>query len=297
MSHKSPINVVQKIWREIKRPFRKLYGKKYRDENQISQKIQVDKDFRECRLHLHSYANLANTIAKDKKVLFVDIGGNEAQSARIANKFFPNCRIISYEPLKSCINILKSYSRDHDNFQFFNVAMSDTKGNVKIYENRLSGLSSMLELDKTYKYFPNIGLDTQIYQIYEVPTTTILDEVSMWDSTVFGWGETKILKIDTQGTELKILMPAKQLLEDGYFDAVVIEVMTKQKYIGQQNWTETMRFFDDCSFEVFSILSVCRDNRDISVSPWSFDYGQDTEFDFVFVHKNRIREYNKFKVD
>ena len=58
------------------------------------ERIQIDSKTNAIRYYVYDYQNIANTIVNDKKVLFIDIGANEAQSARYAYKFFKNVTVV-----------------------------------------------------------------------------------------------------------------------------------------------------------------------------------------------------------
>ena len=100
--------------------------------------------------------------------------------------------------------------------------------------------------------------------------------------------EIKIFKIDTQGTELKILKQGENLFKQGYFDIVFIDVMVVEKYEGQHNYLEILEFLNSCGFIIYNITSNYRELNKNFVDASTNEFGHTTEYDFTLVHKNRL---------
>lgn len=253
-------------------------------------KVKIDDDFTSTKWFVFGYENLADTITKGRKVTFIDIGANEGQSARYAYKFFgEDSTVISYEPLKSCIQYLESVKKIHPKYIYFNKAMNDYKGEIIYNEiggngKGITGLSSLLPLKKDYVYF-NAKMQNVITSQYNISTTTINDECKFWESFD---NNMMILKIDTQGTELKILKPAEEYLASGNIDAIMIEVMTAEKYQGQDNHLEIIKFLEKCGFVIYDIRTIYRERNQRSVGADGWNTGWGNEYDFIFVHRKHI---------
>ena len=229
--------------------------------------------------------NNVKFLTKGQKVLFIDIGANEGQSVKKAYHFFDDVKVISYEPLKSCSEKLNALKEKYSNFEWFNVAMSGSKEKVTIYECAESGLSSALMFDDSYSYHGTTNKDSMINSCL-VQTTTFREEWSVWKK----YGDIRVLKIDTQGTELGILKNGADILASGSIHIIMIEIMTVNKYINQGSYVDLLKFFDENGFVLYTIRPIYREINGKTVDPCGFDVGQDTEYDAIFVHKDFLRK-------
>ena len=250
------------------------------------EKLLIDGDTPTIRYYVYDYENLANTLVKDKKTLFIDIGANEGQSVKSAYHFFNNVKVISYEPLKSCLHFLNDCKKKHHNYEYKNVAISNEVGEIEIKENKVSGLSSILDINKQYlPYSENHSND--IINVTKVNTTTIIEEAKSWNLNSY---DLKILKLDTQGTELSILKAATDFLKVGNIDVVMIEIITCNKYEGQGYYMDTLKFMNECGFEIFNIKPGFRTKDNKAVAPEGLSYGMADEYDFTYIHKNTLNK-------
>ncbi len=234
------------------------------------------------RYYVYDYENLADTVAKNKSVLFIDIGANEGQSAHYAYHYFRDVQVISYEPLKSCLHFLEEIKQKHPNYVYKNIALAAEGGTIDILENKgVSGLSSIYPLNNNYIYYGNTNDDLQAV-IVKTEAHTINDEISYWNS--FN-KDLKILKIDTQGSELSILKSGEHYLKEGNIDIIMIEIITSNKYVGQAYYMDTINFIQSCGFEIFNIKPGYRIWNGVGIAPEGLSHGLADEFDFTFIHK------------
>ena len=258
------------------------------------ERIQIDSKTNAIRYYVYDYQNIANTIVNDKKVLFIDIGANEAQSARYAYKFFKNVTVVSYEPLKSCLHFLDEVKEEHPDYIYKDIALSKEVGTITIKENvAISGLSSSLDIKSDYPYFDAENKYKQSEVInHEVKTSTITEEAKWWKTFDT---DLKILKIDTQGTELEILKAAGggNLLKEGFIDILMIEIITADKYVGQGNYIDTINFLNECGFEIYNIKPGFRTYKNNPIAPEGLSYGMGDEYDFTYIHKNTLSKLKK----
>lgn len=245
--------------------------------------VIIDKSMHSTRHHCYDFENIAATITKGKSVLFIDIGANIGQSARFAYKFLGDVQVLSYEPLTSCLPSLEAVKALYPNFKYYNCALSDNSEGIVIKEIvGETGLSSSLDISDNYTYFGS-NFDASVKSSYQVPSSTFSDEVKNWDKYK---KDCRILKIDTQGTELSILKNGKEFLQSGYFDVLMIEVLTIEKYKNSFSYIEMLKFLDDCGFVIYNINPIYREFERESVRTDMITYGQTTEFDFTLIHNS-----------
>lgn len=271
-------------YKPLRTKLRSKYKKKSKmDLDFIDHLIKVDEVESVRKQFIIDYVHLSK-ILKDKSTLFIDIGANIGQSARYGYKYFNDVKILSYEPLKSCIPHLDKLKELYPEHQYENCAMGETEGSLTIKEaDTNSGFSSVLDLKDDYKYL-SPEVQTNIINSYEVPSTTILKEKEeKWDKIS---KDVRVMKIDTQGTESKILKPAKEILKDGYIDVLMIEIMTINKYNGQGNYADTLKFLDECGYVLYNITPIYKEHLGKVVDIAGYKLAQSNEFDFLFIHKN-----------
>ena len=251
----------------------------------MNDRVYIGKDYCPTRHATWDYECLAATIIKDRSTLFIDVGANKGQSVMLAYKYINNVNVLSYEPLKSCCDpYLKGLTYVYPGFRYKNIAMSSSDDPIIIQEiKQFSGLSSSLKIKEDYKYFQE-SINTNVKEFHEVQSTTLTKEQREWDTYN---AEIRMLKIDTQGTELRILKEAPNLLRSGYFDIVKIEVMMIEKYEKSDNYLDVLNFMNECGYIIYNIVSVYRDLNGTHVPVLSLEYGHNNEYDITFVHKER----------
>ena len=92
-----------------------------------------------------------------------DIGANVGQFAKLIHEVLPKAMIYSFEPLEDCYEELKKRMQKVDNFEAFDVALSDTNGELEFHRNEYSPSSSVLPMADLHKQiFPYTAKDTII---------------------------------------------------------------------------------------------------------------------------------------
>jgi FkbM family methyltransferase len=200
-------------------------------------------------------------------VTIIDVGANDGWFAKVAFRFMgEGINVISFEPLRSMIPALKLLEERYKNFKYENVAIGATEDEIEITEYVTSGLSSLKDLSSSYDYNKD-HFDVEISNKYRVQVISVDNYLS-----VHGIKTPIILKIDTQGFEFEVLNGARRAFSSGQIKAVIIEVMTLEKYAGA---TLYQKIFDFLHFYGFSLF-------DIHPSYYEED-GKLSEFDCAFL--------------
>lgn len=160
----------------------------------------------------------------------LDIGANEGQYARFIKNLFPNARLISFEPIKECYDILVSVSNpEMRNFTAFNYALGDENKTEKFHLNDFNPSSSLLDISNaSIEHFP-----------FTKNQRTINVEVKRLDDIVDELNpEGKMLvKIDVQGYEKNVLMGGCNFLKTGE-KMIILEVSIKKLYNNEPDFHE-----------------------------------------------------------
>jgi FkbM family methyltransferase len=134
-----------------------------------------------------------------------DVGANEGQWTERVLKHNPQAIIHCFEPNKACSEILQ-YKFKHLRERVFvnNFALSNTSGDAQLhYWHDRSQLSSLYIQD-------TIGLRAMPQKATETVTTDSLEHYCAKSNL----SEIDLLKIDTEGAEMPVLMGARALLKN-----------------------------------------------------------------------------------
>ena len=152
------------------------------------------------------YYHIVQTLKNYDIDLVIDIGANEGQFAKkIIDYGFKN-KIISFEPIKKVNKILRSNSKNHQNwivnksFGFGN--LNQTKL-INVSKNSVS--SSILEINKKHLRAQPDAMTISKEKIRLVTLNSYLNKYKFKNKKIF-------IKIDTQGYEKKIILGAKKVL-------------------------------------------------------------------------------------
>lgn len=158
------------------------------------------------------FVQLAGFFDCSKEVNLIDIGANHGEFAKDFSLFFPNNRFIyCFEPNRKLRPILKECLHDLANVEIFSVGLGDKKEELSLMVPEIGdGLSSFLRYNQNVNEFYSVDKGEE--QVVSVDTL---------DNVVGDIGGTVIVKIDTQGFELKVLAGGKKVI--GKCDAVLME--------------------------------------------------------------------------
>jgi FkbM family methyltransferase len=129
----------------------------------------------------------------------LDVGANIGQFVLEINRYLPSAQIYSFEPLKDAYLQLVRNGEKIKNLRVFNIALGDFNGTTKIYGNKFSPASSILELTGLAK------------EAYPFVAYTFEEEVSVrkFDGIVIDENiELKsevLIKLDMQGYEDRVI--------------------------------------------------------------------------------------------
>jgi|ERR1051326_8311469 FkbM family methyltransferase len=153
-----------------------------------------------------------------------DIGANEGQTIELFEETFKAPRIYSFEPAKDTFAKLKA-RKFRSQVIPNNFAFGSESGQLTFNNYEDSCLSSFLELEK--------GADNRFRSVHIKSKEVV--EVRTIDSFVQQNQIEKIdlLKIDTQGFDLKVLQGAVETLKSGMIDSVLVELNFVRMYENQ----------------------------------------------------------------
>ncbi len=189
-----------------------------------------------------------------KSTMFLDVGANEGQFASSVSADIGGARIVSFEPSESAYALLKTHASRRRNWVVAKrVALSDQPGEAILHVSGNSVSSSLLEMEAAHS---DAAPQSRYIATETVPCAT-LDSIVYEDMALHG--EKFYLKIDTQGSELKVLLGASKTLNDVV--AIQCEVSFVELYKGQPLANEVIRYLKERGFLLFGYANVFRDPK------------------------------------
>jgi FkbM family methyltransferase len=208
------------------------------------------------------------TIIKNQNINIVfDVGANVGQYSRKMREYGYDKKIISFEPLKSAYQQLKTVAGKDKNWVLCNYALGDedTKSTINISGNSVS--SSILNILTTHvdsapqSHF----VDTQEIEIKKLDT--IFDSFCSSEDNA-------MVKIDTQGYEKNVIDGATESLSK--IKVIQLEMSILPLYENEMLYMDMIHYLDNKGFQLFALENGFSDPNT----------GQLLQVDGIFVRKN-----------
>lgn len=210
-------------------------------------------------LHLSSwspardeYARVLGVVREKGITTIIDVGANNGQFAQgMLRQGFAGA-IHSLEPQSKVYGRLQANARRHPSWTVAErCALGDQAGELVLNISRNTYSSSLLG-------------NTEL-NLRAAPATTYVDQETVrvrrldeWARSV-GVGGRLLLKIDTQGYELKVLQGASGIMSE--IHGILVECSLVPLYDGQPLLARMVAFLDAAGFSVVDILPGLRDPR------------------------------------
>jgi len=150
----------------------------------------------------------------------VDVGANTGVIASMLSQLVGTCgEVVCFEPNPSCLETLSQLQASGlNNLVILPFAVADSSGSVALYESRVKGNSGLNSL------YPHQDIDST--RSSPVPSLSLDDYFGLWSRRA------RVLKIDVEGAEDRVLAGARHLLETGFVEYVVLEVSPNFRSLG-----------------------------------------------------------------
>ena len=183
----------------------------------------------------------------EKPVIF-DVGAHIGNFSIASNVFYKDCKVYSFEPVKSTFDILSFNIANYVNIKVFNIALGkENKRDVMFFSNS--------EKDRSSFFKDNI-LNQENLNTQEIEIKTISSIVKEFDILVID-----ILKIDVEGFEYEVIEGASDILNRVKF--VIVENHLKDH---PHNFAKISKILTDNNFILYRIGKIWSDeNNQISV--------------------------------
>ncbi len=165
-------------------------------------------------------------LSRYNPVAILDIGANDGYSVALFRKIFPTARILSFEPLQDCFQLVQSKINELPPGRAFHCALGDEDGTSTIHRSEFSPSSSLLPMDVLHQTeFPYTS-STREETIRIRRLDSMAQELEL--------NGPFIAKIDVQGFEDRVIRGGEQTLRKA--SAIVVELSTYSLYKQQASF-------------------------------------------------------------
>jgi FkbM family methyltransferase len=179
-------------------------------------------------------------------IVLVDVGarGGLKNNWSAARK---HLRVLGFEPEKREFGQLSAPSASGESTTYFDVALHDRRGPIRLHVARDRGLTSIFEPNREFlDAFPEANrFDT--VDVHEVQADRLDDHLQS-----HGLSDVDFVKVDTQGSELLVLQGASSALESSVI-GVEVEVEFTPIYSGQPLFADVDAYLRGLGFLLFDL--------------------------------------------
>ncbi len=239
------------------------------------------REFRhKLRLHLkdttftHHYEHLMRVVRFGKKmnaftgkITIADVGAYDGLTAAFFHSVFPEATIHAFEPNPQAYALLEANTKHIPSIRLYTEALSDVKGAAPLYVT-LNGVSSSINPINSEQLESSGGLQNQL----KVEKTV---DIHLVDLDSLNIGPITILKLDTQGNEVRVINGAKNTLKNTKF--IVTEMSVHKMYDNGCSYFETDAALRACGFTPIDFIVPSRK-----------DGVQMMEFDAIYMNTSLV---------
>ena len=187
-------------------------------------------------------------LAGQELEIVMDVGANIGQTAYEVMKHFPKSRVYCFEPIPSTFNELVERTKIFPNVFPINIAFGDEIETLSIMAKPLSEQNTLVANTEE--------IVTENMELIEVKVET-LDQFCEKNKI----SKINLLKIDTEGYEMKVLKGAENLITSGCIDYILIECeFLKRTTEPHGNFIEIMEHLQSLQYNVVAFYTGGIDN-------------------------------------
>lgn len=209
----------------------------------VAKKLNANPDY-----DVRMYEAIAGMLPWSSDDVVFDVGANDGRTIFRLMRHLPAPRIVAFEPASSTFRTLTEQTRELDNVERHRLALGDEPERRTMYLNDRAVLNS---LDPGWG--PMHGTPKDAQSTEEVEVTTL-------DRFVAGHDVHRVhlLKIDTEGHDLKVLEGAEEALRNGRIDIIQIEVGFQAPGRQQPSLYACQKYLREFDYHLYGIYNQCR---------------------------------------
>ena len=213
------------------------------------------------------------------RVIF-DIGAHNGSSIlRFRKLFGQSAAIHSFEANPNLVKNLLADFGNGQNVKVCDRAVSDVDKELVSFNvhNTSTGSSSLLGVNQDRKFAKRRNISSSTISRTTVETIT-LDSYILTNNVQ----SINLLKIDTQGTELRVLRGAKSLLSKSAIDVIEFELIVMDAYETSIGTFEILTYLDSYGYK---LVALSNDGRSCNKGFSDILGNSELQFDLIFVSK------------
>jgi len=147
-----------------------------------------------------------HTLAENNPLVIFDVGANKGQSIDFFSSIYKNALIYAFEPNPNLFNKLKIKYQNRKNIQIYNLGVSNINGQLELQETVTDETSTFEKLNYSSEYLAMKANILGVKKEEIIKNSYLVDVIKLSDFIKSnGISKIDILKIDTEGHELKCL--------------------------------------------------------------------------------------------
>jgi FkbM family methyltransferase len=194
-------------------------------------------------------ADIKTILQPTKKLTLFDIGANLGQTSLELAKTFPKNEIYSFEPDPNTFAGLIEKTKALPEIKTFNIGFGHQKERVQMNINKGSGGNSILPVSDKIKDLAS-GDWTECIGQREVEITTLNSFCAEQNIK-----HIDLIKVDTQGYELRILEGGNTVIIPSFTKVVFIEVLFAELYKDQAYFQDIYKILTERGFKLAGIYN------------------------------------------
>lgn len=187
------------------------------------------------------------------KVDFViDVGANRGQFAAELRRFFPRAPIHSIEPQPAALAALRTRASEDHHWHIHDCALGRAPGRAQLHLSAVDAFSSILPSnDLGRQRFPAELVSTESIEITLITLADFIEQALQGEI-----GQRPLLKLDTQGMDLDVLVGAGDWLDR--FAVIVLEASLRPIYEGASRFEDLHALLRARGFALTGFFPVSR---------------------------------------
>ena len=205
----------------------------------------------------NNFDAIINFLLKDKKKhIYFDVGGNEGQSIKRFKKINSQSIIHSFEPTPGLYKKLVQNFNTDKSIKISNLGVSDIKGKLKFYTYQYHKINSIVPVDKNSKFLKsrilaNKSNEKEFENIVKIDVTNI--DSYCEENNI---GEIDFIKIDTQGSEGKIILGMEKMLSKEKISIIELELILGFGYEKNFSFYDHEKYLNNKNYKLIAISNA-----------------------------------------
>jgi FkbM family methyltransferase len=178
-----------------------------------------------------------------------DVGAYVGEFAALVHNLFPTARVWCFEPFPESYERIRKQFADADWLVAHNVGLSERSGTAELIVGPDRKTNSLVSPVITNGKFEA-----------DLPRMAVpLETLSGCAGELLRPGDRlSIVKIDTEGNDLRVLRGGEDLLRDGSIEALHVEVMFIEHFKGAPGFVEISSYLQQFGYRLFSLYDLKR---------------------------------------